>query len=70
AYAQYAAREDGILMATALLVQAELAEKMGAPAKAVDLLKQAQLLRQTVQRAMSPHEQMLYDALNAVLARP
>ncbi len=70
AYAQYAAREHGILMATALLVQAELAEKMGAPAKAVDLLKQAQLLRQTVQRAMSPHEQMLYDALNAVLARP
>ncbi len=67
AYAHYAAREDAIMMAAALLVQADLAGKMGAPAEAADLLKQSQMWRQTVQRAISPHELAQYEAVNCFI---
>lgn len=63
AYAQYAAREDGIMMAGALLVQAELAGKMDHQEQAVALWQRSWALRQTAQRTPSPREQAQYAAL-------
>lgn len=63
AYGQYAAREDAIMMASALLVQAELAWEIDDAKEATALLVRARALRQMEKRAMSPHEQVQYMTL-------
>lgn len=60
-YEQYTARDDPAATASVLLIQAELASKMGAKEEAAALLEEARTLRQRVQRAISPHEQAQYD---------
>ncbi|MBK7896002.1 MAG: hypothetical protein IPJ90_14240 [Anaerolineaceae bacterium] len=60
AYAHYAAREDAIMMASALLVQAELAWETDDAKETAALLARARALRHTEKRAMSPHEQVQY----------
>lgn len=62
-YEQYEAREDPAAMAGVLLLQAELAWKMGDAERAKGLLTRSRALRQTVKRAISPREQASYDAL-------
>ena len=67
AHDHYAVRDDAAPMAGALLVQAELAEKMGDRETAVTLLARSRALRQSVQRAISPREQAQYDLLACLL---
>lgn len=62
-YTQYEARDDPAAMAGVLLLQAQLAWKMGQTDAAVDLLTRARALRQTVKRAISPREQASYEAI-------
>jgi len=70
AHEQYAARNDAVLLAAALLVQAKVAWQMGVRMEAVARFEQAWMLRQTVQRAISPHEQAQYAALARAMNLP
>jgi predicted ATPase/transcriptional regulator with XRE-family HTH domain len=70
AHEQYAARNDAVLLAAALLVQAEVAWQMGVRMEAVARFEQAWMLRQTVQRAISPREQAQYAALARAMNLP
>ena len=63
ALAHYEARQDVVLTASARLVQAELALKMGAPDQAAAGARQAHALRQTSRRPCTPREEARYAAL-------
>jgi ATP/maltotriose-dependent transcriptional regulator MalT len=67
AYQQYEAREDAIMIATALLVKADLAWKTGRAEEAADLLARSRALRGTASRAVSPREQAQYEKLERLL---
>jgi hypothetical protein len=67
ALAQYEARQDVVLTASARLFQAELACKMGEPDAAFEQFYQAHALRQTVKRPLTPREQARYQALSLAL---
>jgi non-specific serine/threonine protein kinase len=67
ALAQYESRGDAVVTASAWLVQADLAWRMGLRAEAAAQLQRAQSLRATVKRPMSPRERARYDALRRVL---
>jgi tetratricopeptide (TPR) repeat protein len=67
ALAQYESRGDAVVTASAWLVQADLAWRMGLRAEAAAQLQRAQSLRATVKRSMSPRERARYDALRRVL---
>jgi non-specific serine/threonine protein kinase len=62
ALAQYAARNDVVLTASARLAQAELAHRMGRHSDAATQRQQAHALRQTSPRPLSPREQARYAA--------
>jgi predicted ATPase/Tfp pilus assembly protein PilF len=70
ALAQYEARQDVVLTASARLFQAELACKMGECDAAATQFQQARALRQTVKRPLTPREQARYAALEQVLSGP
>ena len=67
ALAQYESRGDAVVTASAWLVQAELAWRVGRPGEAATQFQRAQSLRSTVKRPMSPRERARYDALRRVL---
>ena len=64
---QYEAREDAVFIATALLVEAELAWKQGQRGEATALLERSRVLRGTITRNVSPRERAQYDRLAAAL---
>jgi predicted ATPase/DNA-binding XRE family transcriptional regulator len=68
AAAQYAAREDAAALATAILVQADIARHEGRRDEGAALLARSRALRGSVSRAMSPHERAQYDQMAAALA--
>jgi predicted ATPase/transcriptional regulator with XRE-family HTH domain len=63
ALAHYEGRGDAVLTASAWLVQAELAWRMGRPGEAATHFQRAQSLRSTVKRPMSPRERARAEAL-------
>jgi len=63
ALTQYEARQDIVLTASAQLCQAELACKMSDYATAAAKFHQAQTLRHTIKRPLTPREQSRYAAL-------
>ena len=67
AAAQYAARDDAAALATAILVQADIARQEGRRAEGAALLARSRVLRGSVSRAMSPHERAQYDRVAAAL---
>ena len=67
AAAQYAARDDAAALASAILVQADIARQEGRRDEGVDLLARSRALRVSVSRAMSPHERAQYDQMAAAL---
>ncbi len=67
ALGQYEGRDDPAAVASALLLQAELAWKLGQLDQALKLLVRSRSLRQTVKRAVSPRERAQYDGLEAAL---
>ncbi|NJN55720.1 MAG: tetratricopeptide repeat protein [Anaerolineae bacterium] len=62
-YEQYEARDDPAAVASILLVQAELAWKMGDGETAVSTFNRAYSLRQTIKRPLTPREQAQYQEL-------
>jgi tetratricopeptide (TPR) repeat protein len=62
ALAQYEARQDVVLTASALLVQAELARSRGDQQRAAALRERATTLRRSVKRPLNPREQARYAA--------
>jgi ATP/maltotriose-dependent transcriptional regulator MalT len=70
ALAHYESRGDAVVTASAWLVQADLAWRMGRPGEAATWLQRAQSLRSTVKRPMSPRERARYEALMRVLVDP
>lgn len=64
----YAARDDAAPLASVRLFQAELALQRGAQSEAYTHYQEAQTLRQTARRAMSPREQACFEALATRLA--
>lgn len=67
AAAQYEAREDALMIASALLVQADLEMRQGRRDEAATLLRRSRALRQSVTRAVSPREEAGYQALERAL---
>jgi predicted ATPase/transcriptional regulator with XRE-family HTH domain len=64
ALAHYESRGDAVLTASAWLVQAELAWRMGRPDEGATRYQRAQALRATVKRPLSPRERARYAALD------
>ena len=68
-YTQYEARDEPAAVASILLLQSELRWKMGFREEAAALLARSRTLRQSVTRAISPHEQAHYDHVAALITR-
>lgn len=68
AAAQYEDREDALMIASALLVQADLALRQGRRDEAAALLERSRALRRGVTRAVSPREEAGYQAVERALA--
>ena len=64
---QYEARNDVVLTASARLLQAELACKMGRRSDAAEQFERAFVLRQTAKRPLPPREQARFAALAEAL---
>ncbi len=64
---QYAARDDAAALATAILVQADIARQEGRRAEGAALLARSRALRGSVSRAMSPYERAQYGRVAAAL---
>lgn len=64
---QYTDREDSLLTASCLLVQAEVWWQVGEQTAAFQAWQRSQQLRQLVKRPVSPHEQAQYHKIESLL---